>query len=399
MKIYISATYRDLQKHRLAVSTVLRRMGHEAIGMEDYVAEGVRPLHRCLADVSMCDLFVGIVAWRYGYVPLESSADPNTLPSGTVLGKTSVTEFEFRSALQSGKPILMFLLDADAEWPVSQLDALSSDGELGKAVAGWRQEIEQNYLVAYFRTPEELASLVGAAVYRAEMSRQVVLESLRLESPQNENQIRDSSLGDSGLITIETVIAEQQGTQALRINIGDGSDWWMTRLYFLAALAAELTEVRVLVFVSKSEAFIGIVDPEIVKERLTKYYPVLKEYEDALVQSGPPSPDLRTEVNRRLNCWRSSLTGTGGEGNLTVFVSKSALEAWLSPYVITQAIDWDARTNAALHLQRLLDWPMRFVPVVESGKFSRVVDKVSLAEQVARLFVREQVARALSMTR
>ncbi|MGF1643452.1 MAG: DUF4062 domain-containing protein, partial [Thiotrichales bacterium] len=51
MRIYISATYRDLERHRAAVAQVLRRMGHQPIGMEDYVAEGARPLHRCLADV------------------------------------------------------------------------------------------------------------------------------------------------------------------------------------------------------------------------------------------------------------------------------------------------------------------------------------------------------------
>ena len=44
MKIYISATYRDLQRHLSAVATVLRRMGHQPIGMEDYVAEGAKPL-------------------------------------------------------------------------------------------------------------------------------------------------------------------------------------------------------------------------------------------------------------------------------------------------------------------------------------------------------------------
>jgi hypothetical protein len=46
-------------------------------------------------------------------------------------------------------------------------------------------------------------------------------------------------------------------------------------------------------------------------------------------------------------------------------------------------------------MQRLIDWPMRFVPVVQNGQFVRVVDKEALTEQIARLFVREQVSRAL----
>ncbi|MGF1642348.1 MAG: hypothetical protein ACFCUJ_01815, partial [Thiotrichales bacterium] len=78
---------------------------------------------------------------------------------------------------------------------------------------------------------------------------------------------------------------------------------------------------------------------------------------------------------------------------------KSELGRWLSPYMITQAIDSEPGGNAALQMQRLMDWPMRFVPFLEDGQFARVVDKQAFAEQVARIFVREQVSRAMSMTR
>ena len=61
MKIYISATSRDLYKHRQAVTNIPRRMGDQTIGREDYAAEGMRPLNRCLADVTSCDVYVGMV--------------------------------------------------------------------------------------------------------------------------------------------------------------------------------------------------------------------------------------------------------------------------------------------------------------------------------------------------
>jgi Domain of unknown function (DUF4062) len=47
MKIYISSTYQDLVDHRAAVDRTLRRMGHNVIGMEQYVAEGSKPVERC----------------------------------------------------------------------------------------------------------------------------------------------------------------------------------------------------------------------------------------------------------------------------------------------------------------------------------------------------------------
>jgi hypothetical protein len=401
MKIYISGTYRDLQRHRSAVATVLRRMGHQPIGMEDYVAEGAKPLHRCLADVVACDAYVGIIAWRYGFIPVDAGAPGTPLPTGTSLGATSITEFELRQAManQSEKPVLIFLLDPEAEWPSNQFDAVSGDGEQGKAISRLRQEVGRQFVVSFFRTPEELASLVSAAVYRVEMSRQMNLESLRIEPRFNQPFIRNGPVADSTLMEIKAVIAGPQEVQALQINIGQGLDWWMSRLYFLSSLAADLTLIEVVVFVGEEDAFIGITNPKIVRERLAQAYPMIKQFEDALAQSGPPCPDLMNEVDRRANLWTGQMNATGGEHSNPIFVTKPELGRWLTPYLITQAIDSKPGDNAALQMQRLMDWPMRFVPILENGKFTRVVDKQALSEQIARIFVREQVSRALSMTR
>src|SRR5688572_13889985 len=96
-RIYISSTYSDLKELREAVYRVLRKMGHDAIAMEDYVATDQRPLDKCLADVARCDVYIGIFAWRYGYIP------PNQ--------EQSITELEFREAVRKGKHCLLFLLD------------------------------------------------------------------------------------------------------------------------------------------------------------------------------------------------------------------------------------------------------------------------------------------------
>src|SRR6185436_9603505 len=102
MKVYISSTYQDLVEHRAAVDRTLRRMGHDVVGMEQYVAEGAKPVDRCKADVRACDAYVIIVAWRYGYVPGKDTkpVDPR-----------SITEIELAEAQASGKPVLAFLLD------------------------------------------------------------------------------------------------------------------------------------------------------------------------------------------------------------------------------------------------------------------------------------------------
>ena len=97
MKVYISSTYQDLVDHRAAVDRTLRRMGHDVIGMEQYVAEGSKPVDRCQADVRLADVYVIIVAWRHGYVPAAETR--------------SITEIELAEAQDAGKPVLAFLLD------------------------------------------------------------------------------------------------------------------------------------------------------------------------------------------------------------------------------------------------------------------------------------------------
>jgi Domain of unknown function (DUF4062) len=76
--------------------------------MEYYVADSERPLERCLRDAAACDLYIGLLAWRYGYIPPGEHQ--------------SVTELEYRAAAAAGKPALIFILSEDASWPRSSMD-------------------------------------------------------------------------------------------------------------------------------------------------------------------------------------------------------------------------------------------------------------------------------------
>ena len=77
VKVYISSTFADLEEYRRSVYEVLRQMRIDAIAMEDYVAQDQRHLQNCLEDVASCDIYVGIFAWRYGYIPNDNKKDNN----------------------------------------------------------------------------------------------------------------------------------------------------------------------------------------------------------------------------------------------------------------------------------------------------------------------------------
>jgi hypothetical protein len=75
VKVYISSTFRDLHEYREKVRLALSQLGYEGVAMEYYVAEGRRPVEKCLADVTSSDIYIGVLAWRYGWIPEEGNPE------------------------------------------------------------------------------------------------------------------------------------------------------------------------------------------------------------------------------------------------------------------------------------------------------------------------------------
>ena len=151
--IYLSATYGDLKEHREKVYRALRQLGHDAIAMEDYVATDQRPLDKCLEDVAGCDLYVGVFAHRYGYIPDYNNPD-----------RRSITELEYRHARALGKPYLVFLLEDATPWPPPLMDVFTGDGDQGARVRTLREELGRERLASFFSTSDQLAQQVSVAV-------------------------------------------------------------------------------------------------------------------------------------------------------------------------------------------------------------------------------------------
>ena len=140
-KVYVSATFRDLQDCRAAVKLALRRLRVEDMAMESYVAEDRRPLERCLADVAQCDVYIGIFAWRYGFIPPGFDK--------------SITELEYREAVAAGKQCLIFLLREEAAWPRNFIDR-GADAERIEAL---RAELGERHMCSYFSDAPDLAAI------------------------------------------------------------------------------------------------------------------------------------------------------------------------------------------------------------------------------------------------
>jgi TolB-like protein/Tfp pilus assembly protein PilF len=154
-KIYISSTFNDLADHRTAVIRALRQMNKIVVAMEDYTASDERPFDRCLADVAACDVYVGIFAHCYGFIPIANNPD-----------RLSITELELRQAEVLGKQKFIFLVDETARWSPLNMDVHTKQGDSGTRVAELRDRLSHTTMVRFFDGPDDLATSVTTAVAR-----------------------------------------------------------------------------------------------------------------------------------------------------------------------------------------------------------------------------------------
>lgn len=153
MKIFLSSTYQDLHEHRKRVIEAIDHLRHngadvEWLGMEAFGARDDSPADACIKFVDACDLYVGFFGVRYG------SLDPKS--------KLSMTEVEYRRAVEKNKPRLIFLMD-EKNARVAPSDFEPSPEGQAKLKA-LKEDLKKDRVVDFFTTPEDLAWKVTTAL-------------------------------------------------------------------------------------------------------------------------------------------------------------------------------------------------------------------------------------------
>ena len=402
MKIYISSTYQDLVEHRSVVDRTLRRMGHDVIGMEQYVAEGNKPLDRCLADVRLADLYVVLVAWRYGYIPNDQPPPPPLTP-----GALSITELEYNEAVVAQKPILAFLLDPDTPWPTSRVDAMSTEPHRGETTPGsniarFRSMLGTNYLAGMFRTPDDVASQVAAAVAAQGLHRFMVdrvLVQTSVSAVEMGGFGEGKALFDSTIGAIKEMVKGAGSTRAMVVDLGDGDLWWSTRLFLLSSLLDALTGVRQLVFRDASGRFCGMASPSGVLDRFSAAFPLCAQFLNQLRQQ-EASLDIERETDRQLGVWSAVHVPPSDEPQAKVGLRAELLQRLLGERLITRCINVDVQGLTMAQVQQIVESPLADVPIdrlsdegPEPEHVLQVVDRDSFALELAREWVKTGLPR------
>lgn len=154
-KVVISSTYLDNADRRRLLLKALDKLQMKPIAMERFVARAKDTVRCCEEAVRAADVFVGVIAHRYGWQP--DSLD------------CSITEHEWRIAEKEGIPRLMFLIQPGGKIDIdAEFDPLPVRFKLQDRLLEFRRAIEQCHGVTrqLFSSDADLVAEVIPALVR-----------------------------------------------------------------------------------------------------------------------------------------------------------------------------------------------------------------------------------------
>lgn len=252
MKAFISSTFTDLIAYRKAVAESIERLGHQAEKMEVFGARPEGAQEVCQKEIKNCDLFIGIYAYRYGFIPSQS--------------QTSITEQEFDYARELRKPIFCFLIDEDHPWPFKLIEPEPGYSKLN----AFKNRIRNSYVIDTYTTPEDLAFKVSTSISK------YLSENATIAKDAATNNVPGQALVRPVKEVIEIKTSTQYVWDAL-INPKLFTDW----VSFIHKCEGSIGPEGVLVFRSwpfRIQSKLKIVEVEEGRELYwIRYFPLVKE--------------------------------------------------------------------------------------------------------------------------
>ena len=139
--VMISSTARDLPDYRAQVMDACLRADMFPEMMEQLPALDADAIEASLALVDKADVYIGLFAHRYGYIPEGHDR--------------SITEMEHERAVERGIPRLIFLMHDDV--PVLPKDY--DKGDAADKLDALKERLKKERVVAFFKNPEDLRGL------------------------------------------------------------------------------------------------------------------------------------------------------------------------------------------------------------------------------------------------
>lgn len=139
--VMISSTARDLPEYRSQVMDACMRASMTPKMMEHLPAQDTDAIDASLAMVDEADVYLGIFAHRYGYIPKDHDI--------------SITQMEYERAKERNIPRLIFLMSDDV--PVLPKDV--DKGDAAAKLEALKKELKKELVVDFFKNPEDIRGL------------------------------------------------------------------------------------------------------------------------------------------------------------------------------------------------------------------------------------------------
>jgi hypothetical protein len=147
--IFVSSTMDDLADYRLAIQQSFPALDALYRGMEFFGARPYRAHDVIVQELLECDLYLGILAHRYGAIDPDSGM--------------SYTELEYQTAKREGIPTLFFLIDSGQ---LVHQDSIETDPDKRQKLADFKAAVSREKVLKTFTTPEDLVGKVGHSLQK-----------------------------------------------------------------------------------------------------------------------------------------------------------------------------------------------------------------------------------------
>lgn len=147
MKVFISSTYVDLIEYRKKAVEVFNRYQCIPVAMEFFGSQSEDATTVCAEGIRDCDIFIGIYAYRYGWVPEGQ--------------EKSITRMEYELAKELEKECLCFIVKEDFPWnpKLMEMAKLAAHNDF--------LAIVKTRVLDFFTTPEDFAFKLATSLANA----------------------------------------------------------------------------------------------------------------------------------------------------------------------------------------------------------------------------------------
>ena len=173
----LSSTFRDLKQHRAAIIAAMNGLQLTPLAQEFDAALSDSDLIKASLDkVEAADVYVGLIGSRYGQRPecRDRNAD-----------RLSLTELEYRRAVERGLPRLMFIMADDHELTLADLKLSQEDGDEGRRLQqAFIALVRKDRIAAEFSSPADLETKANKSFFALQGS----LESSEIRAATAANE-------------------------------------------------------------------------------------------------------------------------------------------------------------------------------------------------------------------